>query len=93
MIPVPANTRVWLAAGVTDKPLAIDENDVSYKDLLYTRRRYLHSDSLRQATRTVANATMQARLPHIWGEGSTRCASDSIHLHISFSTHCQIQVN
>jgi TnpA family transposase len=70
-------TLFGMGTNIGLKPLAIDENDVSYKDLLYTRRRYLHSDSLRQATRTVANATMQMRLPHIWGEGSTRCASDS----------------
>ena len=70
-------TLFGMGTNIGLKPLAIDENDVSYKDLRYTRRRYLHSDSLRQATRTVANATMQMRLPHIWGEGSTRCASDS----------------
>lgn len=66
-----------LGTNIGLKPLATKENGVSYKDLLYIRRRYLHSDSLRQATRTIANATMQARLPHIWGEGSTSCASDS----------------
>ena len=66
-----------LGTNIGLKPLATEENGVSYKDLLYIRRRYLHGDSLRQATRTVANATMQARLPHIWGEGSTSCASDS----------------
>ena len=66
-----------LGTNIGLKPLATKENDVSYKDLLYIRRRYLHSDSLRQATRAVANATMQVRLPHIWGEGSTSCASDS----------------
>lgn len=45
--------------------------------MLYTRRRYLHQDQLRAAIVDVANATFQVRLPHIWGEGTTTCASDS----------------
>ena len=49
----------------------------SYQELLYTRRRYLHQDQLRAAIVDIANATFQARLPHIWGEGTTTCASDS----------------
>jgi TnpA family transposase len=48
-----------------------------YKDLLYVRRRFLHRDALRNATAQVANAIFQARLPHIWGEATTACASDS----------------
>ena len=49
----------------------------SYKDLLYVRRRFLHRDALRNAIAQVANAIFQARLPHIWGEATTACASDS----------------
>ncbi|MCP4287143.1 MAG: Tn3 family transposase [Gammaproteobacteria bacterium] len=59
------------------KCLAGGPNAVSYKELLHTRRRYIHKDSLRNAIRQVVNATLQARLPHIWGEGTTACASDS----------------
>lgn len=59
------------------KPLANLENDVSYKELYYVKQRFLHADNLRQATRKIADATMQLRLPHIWGEASTSCASDS----------------
>jgi len=51
--------------------------DDDYKDLLYVRRRYLSIESLRQAIAQVVNATLVARLPHIWGEGTTACASDS----------------
>ncbi len=59
------------------KCLASGPHGVSYKELLHTRRRYIHKDSLRDAIRRVVNATLQARLPHIWGEGTTACASDS----------------
>jgi TnpA family transposase len=58
------------------KSMASDPND-DYKDLLYVRRRYLSIESLRQAIAQVVNATLAARLPHIWGEGTTACASDS----------------
>jgi TnpA family transposase len=49
----------------------------SYKDLLYVRRRFLHRDALRNAIAQVANAIFQTRLPHIWGEATTACASNS----------------
>ena len=46
-------------------------------DLVYVRRRYLHTDHLRQAITHVVNAVFQVRLPHLWGEATTACASDS----------------
>jgi hypothetical protein len=45
--------------------------------LRYVCHRYFQSDHLRQAIQDVANATFQARLPQIWGEATTACASDS----------------
>jgi TnpA family transposase len=48
-----------------------------YHDLLYTRRRYIHKDVLRDAIGRVANATFAIRRPEIWGEGTTSCASDA----------------
>ena len=48
-------------------------------DLVYVRRRYLHTDHLRQAITHVVNAVFQVRLPHLWGEATTACASDSKH--------------
>ncbi len=48
-----------------------------YKDLLYIRRRFLSIEALRHATAQVVNATLAARLPRIWGEATTACASDS----------------
>ena len=52
-------------------------NGVSYKELLHTRRLYLDKRSLRDATRRVINATLAARRPEVWGEGTSACASDS----------------
>ncbi len=49
----------------------------TYRDLLYVRHRYITKDCLRQAIALVANAIFQIRLPEIWGEGTTACASDS----------------
>lgn len=51
----------------------------NYQDLLYVRRRYLQKDQLRSAIASVVNATFEIRLPQIWGEGTTTCASDSKH--------------
>ena len=50
-----------------------------YQDLIYVRRRYIHKDLLRSAIAEIVNATFEIRLPHIWGEGTTTCASDSKH--------------
>lgn len=59
------------------KALSAGPSEVSYKELLHIRRRYIHRDSLRQATQMVVNATLRTRLPEIWGVGTTSCASDS----------------
>jgi len=52
---------------------------VAYKDLAYVRRRFISVDALRQAIAIVANGTLHARNPAIWGDGTTACASDSKH--------------
>jgi TnpA family transposase len=49
------------------------------KDLAYVRRRYLTVDALRRAIAIVADGTLRARNPAIWGEGTTACAADSKH--------------
>ncbi len=59
------------------KRVSAGYDGVSYKDLLYTRRRFITKDFLREAIRIVINKTFQIRLPQIWGEGTTACASDS----------------
>jgi TnpA family transposase len=52
-------------------------SETVYKDLLYTRRRLISQEGLREAIRRVLNATFRERMPEIWGEGSSACASDS----------------
>jgi TnpA family transposase len=59
------------------KRMAATNVDVNYHDLLYVRRRFIEKSALREAIRRVVNATLAARLEHIWGEGTTSCASDS----------------
>ena len=59
------------------KRVAAGQDGVSYRDLLYTRRRFLTKEHLHYAIAEVVNKTLQARLPHVWGEGTTSCASDA----------------
>jgi hypothetical protein len=59
------------------KRVAAGDHGESYSDLRYVRRRYIQKDHLRAATAHVANAIFRVRQPHIWGEGTTACASDS----------------
>ena len=47
------------------------------QDLLYIKRRFLTKDNLRAAIAEVVNAIFKVRSPHIWGEATTACASDS----------------
>ena len=50
---------------------------VTYKELLYTRKRFITKEYLRDAIIEIVNKTFQIRRSHIWGEGTTACASDS----------------
>lgn len=50
---------------------------IHFYDLRYIKRRFIHKEPLRNAITQVANAIFQVRLPEIWGEGTTTCASDS----------------
>lgn len=54
-----------------------EDSDTSYKELLYTRRRYVQKAFMRKAITEVINATFAARRTDIWGECTTTCASDS----------------
>jgi TnpA family transposase len=47
--------------------------------LAYVRRRYISVDAMRRAVGIVADGTLRARNPTIWGSGTTACASDSKH--------------
>lgn len=59
------------------KRLSLGELGEKYPDLLYVRRKFIHQSQLRNAIAEIVNATFVAKLPQIWGEGTTTCASDS----------------
>src|SRR5215213_1407097 len=59
------------------KRMAVGNDDVTYKDLLYIRRRFISCDHLRNANTQIVNAILSARQEDIWGEATTTCASDS----------------
>ena len=59
------------------KRVSGSRHGISYKEVLYVRRRYLHKAALRNAIGQVARAIFAARNPAIWGDGTTSCASDA----------------
>ena len=59
------------------KAIAAGPHNVTYKELLYIRQRFIHKNALRAATRAIADATNRVRVTDIWGDGSSSCASDS----------------
>jgi hypothetical protein len=66
-----------LGANTGLKRILSKEQDITYDELLYVKRRYIHVEPLRAAIAQVANAIFEVRQTHIWGEGTTACASDS----------------
>ncbi len=59
------------------KRISSGRHGVTYRDLLYVRRRFIHKATLRKVISRVVNAVFDIRMPEIWGEGTTACASDS----------------
>ena len=59
------------------KRIAHSNHGANYFDLFYILRKFLSKSALRLAIQEVANAIFQCRLPEIWGEATTACASDS----------------
>jgi TnpA family transposase len=59
------------------KRLSVGHHGISYQELLYTRRRYLNEENMREAIRRIVNATLAVRRADIWGEGTSACAADS----------------
>ena len=55
------------------------DSGTTARDLAYVRRRYISVDAMRRAIAVVADGTLDARNPAIWGSGTTACASDSKH--------------
>ena len=70
-------TLYGLGSNAGIKRMSAGQAHTNYKDLLYVRRRYITKDQLRAAIREVVNAIFRERQVHIWGEGTTACASDS----------------
>ena len=61
-------------AGITR--MVASNHDLTYRELLYIRHRFIEKNALREAIRRVVNATFDERLTPIWGEGTTACAAD-----------------
>jgi TnpA family transposase len=59
------------------KRMAGGQTEITHKDLLYVRRRFITREHLREAIARVVDATLRVRHPRIWGEGTTACAADS----------------
>ncbi len=59
------------------KRVAHGDAGSTYSDLRYVRRRFVHKEQLRAAITRLADGVFAARLPEIWGEATTACASDS----------------
>jgi TnpA family transposase len=57
--------------------MAAGQDDLTYRELLYVRRRFITRESLREAIAQVVNATLRVRHPGIWNDGTTACAADS----------------
>jgi TnpA family transposase len=66
-----------LGTNIGLKRVCAGDHGESYRDVLYACNRFLSKDALRAAIADVANAIFRVRLPDIWGEGTTACASDS----------------
>lgn len=62
-------------AGV--KRILAGNHGEKYDGLVYVQRRFVTKTYLRKATTDVVNAILAVRRPHIWGEATTACASDS----------------
>ncbi|MGH7592453.1 MAG: Tn3 family transposase, partial [Gemmatimonadales bacterium] len=59
------------------KRVASQQPNVTYEELRYVKRRFLHKDALRAAIAEIVNGTFHIRQPAIWGDVTTACASDS----------------
>src|SRR2546428_1787869 len=68
-----------LRTGAGLKRVHMGNQGLAYKDLLYVRRRFITPEAVRQSIAAVVNRLFEARLPQLWGEDITACASDSRH--------------
>lgn len=63
-----------LGTNIPIKSMCNNEGSPEYKALLYTRRRDIHAENLREAIRLVVNATIRAKLDWIWGRANAFAA-------------------
>ena len=62
------------------KRISIANEDVTYNDLRYVKKRYINSTKIRNAIRMVVNNVLRIRNPDLWGQATTTVACDSTHL-------------
>jgi hypothetical protein len=66
-----------LGTNIGLKQTSAGDHEQTERDLQYVKRYFISREALRNANAKLVNATLQIRLPYIWGEGSVACASDS----------------
>ncbi|MEO1645365.1 MAG: Tn3 family transposase, partial [Chloroflexota bacterium] len=66
-----------LGTNIGLKQASMGDHGESVDNLRHIYERYINSASLRSANARLVNAILEARLSHIWGEGTMACAADS----------------
>lgn len=66
-----------LGTNIGLKQASSGDTEQNADDLEYIKRYFINKENFRNANTKVVNATFEARQPHIWGQGSVACASDS----------------
>ncbi len=59
------------------KRISAANDDVSYSDLRYVKRKCINTANVREAIANVVNKILEVRDPKIWGIATTGCACDS----------------
>ena len=62
------------------KRISIANDDTTYSDLRYVKKRHITATNIRNAIRVLVNNVLQVRNPDVWGEATTTVACDSTHL-------------
>ena len=62
------------------KRISIANEDVSYNDLRYVKKRHINVTKIRNTIRILVNNVLKIRDPAVWGEATTTVACDSTHL-------------
>ena len=66
-----------LGTNIGLKQVSMGDHGQSVDQLRHIYERYINSAALRAANARLVDATLEARLSYIWGEGTMVCASDS----------------